>query len=45
MIFFDFFFVFFKLALQAALEHPLIPRAPFNEYQAFGLSFISLALG
>jgi len=30
--------VFFKLAFQAALYSRLIPRAPFNEYQACGLS-------
>ena len=29
---------FFKLAFQAALYYPLIPRAPFNDYKACGLS-------
>ena len=29
---------YFKLAFQAALYYRLIPRAPFNEYQACGLS-------
>ncbi|MBE0653962.1 MAG: hypothetical protein IH594_09200 [Bacteroidales bacterium] len=36
---------FFKLALQAALNYRPIPRAPFNEFLACGLLFISLALG
>ena len=44
---------FFKLALQAALHYRQLPRAPFNEYQACGLSIhfyfgplsTSLALG
>ena len=45
MIFFKFLLYFFKLAFQAALNYCIIPRAAFNEYQACGLSFISLALG